>query len=555
MNTSPPDPIGSSLLDKSTAHPGNIDMSVFAPPQPKVAQGTVSDDYLVRCREEDPWPTETTPVASGTKEKPTENAAEPETKSVTKLVLTVFTDGTMNDADADIKTGTQSNVAKLFTLLPEGEQEGALHAKKYVVGIGGGHRVDDASNWANRKLQGAGHGALQGVEGFSGLGFSDRIAEAMGWISEQAGENSDAQISIQLFGFSRGAAEAIHLTNILNDDLELARHKLTGRNVSVRFVGLFDPVGSLGLPGNDVNPGAKLELRGDMAEVVVSLVAQSEVRSLFDLISIRIPPAESRGPYSWPSSEWLTKGKRCSLPNPKWEEWVMPGAHSDVGGGYAAEEWIPDVCFQFDTNNPSALRNPGAAQEAWIPDRKPNESLEDYVFRMKDREIDFGAAPRGASSNSFWSRPEIEARIKMIYEQKMDRWRQKRDEKASGDHSMSMDKFFRDHPMLPKIRSRDNSLGRIALWVMIERARKAGVKWKAFSEIQKAEREPLEQLPKSHPLQFLQELIADPIQIEQELWVTNPKFRNLIAPRIHDSRLAADLSQRSREVYFCGKSS
>jgi hypothetical protein len=37
-------------------------------------------------------------------------------------------------------------------------------------------------------------------------------------------------------------------------------------------------------------------------------------------------------------------------------------------------------------------------------------------------------------------------------------------------------------------------------------------------------------------------------------WDDNPTFRNLIAPRIHDSRLAADLPQRSREVYFCGKS-
>ncbi|MEK7394160.1 MAG: DUF2235 domain-containing protein, partial [Fibrobacterota bacterium] len=521
---------GPSLLDKSKATPASVDMAIFEKKQAPAGQGTVSSDYLARCREEDPWPAGTAPASCAPQEQAPPVTEEPQTKSVTKLVLTLFTDGTMNDAEADIMTGTQSNVAKLFTLLSEGELEGALHAKKYVVGIGGGHRVDDSSNWANRKLQGAGHGALQGVEGFSGLGFSDRIAEAMGWISELAGENPDAQISIQLFGFSRGAAEAIHLTNILNDDLERARHKLSGRNVSVRFVGLFDPVGSLGMPGNDVNPGAKLELRGDMAEVVVSLIAQSEVRSFFDLISIRIPPAESRGPYSWPSSEWLTKGKGCALPNPKWEEWVMPGAHSDVGGGYGAEEWIPDVCFQFDTNNPSALRNPGAAQEAWIPDRKPNESLEDYVFRMKDREMDFGAAPRGAASNGFWSRSEIETRIKMIYEQKMDRWRQKRDEKASGNHSMSMDKFFRDHPMLPKIRSRDNSLGRIALWVMIERARKAGVKWKAIERLEENIRSHLAPLPKSHPLYSFHEKTHDPLLIEQELRVDNPTFRNLIAP-------------------------
>jgi hypothetical protein len=546
---------GPSLLDKSKATPASVDMSIFEKKQAPAGQGTVSADYLARCREEDPWPAGTAPAGCAPQEQAPPVAEESQTKSVTKLVLTLFTDGTMNDADADVKTGTQSNVAKLYTLLSEGELEGALHAKKYVVGIGGGHRIDPSSNSASRYLQGKSNSLVEGIEGLTGLGFADRIAEAMGWISELAAENPDAQISIQLFGFSRGAAEAIHLTNILNDDLELARHKLSGRKVSVRFVGLFDPVGSLGVPGNDVNLGAKLELRGDMAEMVVSLVAQSEVRSLFDLISIRVPPTASRGPYSWAPSEWLTEGKGCTFPNRKWEEWVLPGAHSDVGGGYGTEEWIPDVCFQYDSNNPSALRNPGAEQEAWIPDRKPNEPLEDYVFRMKDREIDFGAATRGVKSNDFATRSEIEARIKMIYEQKMERWRQKRAEEASGDHSMSMDKFFREHPMLPKIRSRDNSLGRIALWVMIERARKAGVKWKAMSILTTEEMAPIAKLPPGHSLAFLQEMAEDPFKVEQQLWITNPAFRNLIAPRIHDSRLAADLPQRVREVYFCGKKS
>jgi hypothetical protein len=185
----------------------------------------------------------------------------------------------------------------------------------------------------------------------------------------------------------------------------------------------------------------------------------------------------------------------------------------------------------------------------------PGESLEDYVYRMKDREMDFGAASRGTTSNGFWARSEIEERIAAIYELKLARWREECGEQCSENRAMLMDKFFGGHPFLPKIRSRDNSVSRIPLWVMIEKARKAGVKWKAMSILTKEEVAPIAKLPPSHPLAFLQEYAEDPFQIEQQLWITNPAFRNLIAPRIHDSRLSPDLLQRFREVYFCGKKS
>lgn len=47
---------GSSLLDKSTAKPGSVDMSIFGPKSTPAREGTTSSDYLKRTREEDPWP-------------------------------------------------------------------------------------------------------------------------------------------------------------------------------------------------------------------------------------------------------------------------------------------------------------------------------------------------------------------------------------------------------------------------------------------------------------------------------------------------------------------
>lgn len=553
MNASPTSPFGSSLLDKSAAHPGNVDLSIFEKARPKVSQGAVSNDYLARCREEDPWPVECQPAPpAAAPVAPPET--EEETKTVTTLVLSVFTDGTMNDADADAESGCQSNVAKLFTLIHQGEENGIRHEAKYVVGIGGGHRTDPSAPWIGRKLDGIADGAQQAVEGFSGLGFADRIDQAMSWISSLAQDHPEAKIQVQLFGFSRGAAEAIHLINVLCDPAELARYKMPDRSVVVTFAGLFDPVASIGFPGNGWDPGARLELSADMAKVVVSLVAQNEVRSLFDLLSLRIPPNGKRGPVSWSPTQWLEKRGNGPLPSKTWEEWVLPGVHSDVGGGYGPEEWIPDVTFQSDGNNPTTIRRGDAPGSAWMPLPDAGETLEDYVYRMKDREMEYGAALRGATSNEFLTKSAVEARIASVYEWKMERWRQKRIEDAAGNHSMAMGDFFREHPMRPGIRSRDNSLSRISLWVMIHRAEAAGVVWKNWCGLEPKFRTQIEPLSASHPLHYLQKLTRHPHMIEQEFqFPNNPRFWQRIVPHIHDSRLTSDLTQRVREVYFCGK--
>lgn len=55
MSNLPP-PFGSSLLDQSKAHPGNIDLSIFQPKAKPVGQGTTSSDYLQKTREDNPEP-------------------------------------------------------------------------------------------------------------------------------------------------------------------------------------------------------------------------------------------------------------------------------------------------------------------------------------------------------------------------------------------------------------------------------------------------------------------------------------------------------------------
>ena len=215
---------------------------------------------------------------------------------------------------------------------------------------------------------------------------------------------------VDLFGFSRGAAEAMQLTNSLHDSAVLAAHRLKGRKLSIRFVGLFDPVAERGVPRVDLDIDADLTMHATHARTVVSLVAVGEVRSTFNLRSLRLPsslpllesPGEEMpegdpsGPYC--SLDWPRIAASQQLPSPDWHEWRVPGVHSDVGEATCAEEWIPDL----------------------PPDPPPGESVEDYTCRMKDREMEMGAPPRGVTGNTPEPKAVVQARFAMIYAERLE---------------------------------------------------------------------------------------------------------------------------------------
>jgi hypothetical protein len=53
-----------SLRDKSKVLPGHIDLSIFQKPQGRLSQGVVSKNYLQNCRNDNPDPAPTVPLAS-----------------------------------------------------------------------------------------------------------------------------------------------------------------------------------------------------------------------------------------------------------------------------------------------------------------------------------------------------------------------------------------------------------------------------------------------------------------------------------------------------------
>ncbi|WP_375739057.1 PAAR domain-containing protein [Pseudomonas boanensis] len=217
-----------------------------------------------------------------------------------------------------------SNVARLYGLyldqaeeqLPSGTEEAYL--KVYLEGIGTRSGLGDSVY-----SQGSGRGET---------GVVARVEQMPAVALKQLRLLRDAnpslkirRIEIDLFGFSRGAAAARHCANDLlkGPNSVLARSLPAGSPFLVsgftwrhrsdfvlNFIGLFDTVaGIVALgegdfsPHNADNPGLQLRLAPGMARQVVHLVAGDEYRHNFSLTQAE-------------------------------QDIVLPGCHSDIGGGY-----------------------------------------------------------------------------------------------------------------------------------------------------------------------------------------------------------------------------
>lgn len=258
------------------------------------------------------------------------------------LRVGVFFDGTGNNKVNDLPRNKASNIAKLSEWYENTDDELQLikHKMIYKNGVG---TVDGGDN------------ELAGIS--MGEGGIERVHEAINDVAKFFDETPCAkEFIVDVFGFSRGAAQARHFVNELHD-------RAAGPDVKVGFVGLFDTVASFaldywGLAGYEdgsgvkdgagdninryevrqyrgtrrqvVNPldGMEIEapyyvdiiqpfnfhLSGYSADEIEQFVARDEIRENFPLTSL-----EPRNSARLREKSYI-------------------GVHSDIGGGYSNEE-------------------------------------------------------------------------------------------------------------------------------------------------------------------------------------------------------------------------
>lgn len=284
-----------------------------------------------------------------------------------QVFVGLFFDGTGNNLDADyveprtVEERKHSNVVRLFHTFRNEREKGYL--RHYIPGVGtkfpkigddntylfkknrgaiGGERGENRIIWGLFQLLNSPHIYVTGAplilddaaaniaNTLAGLGspeaqrrmalrtWQDKLATAL-----KNRKPAVEQINVSVFGFSRGAAEARVFVNWL---FEVCKQEgggwtFAGIPIRLQFLGIFDTVASVGLAnlsdsgtlaGHQGWADNTLEIN-PAVERCVHFVAGHEVRACFPLDSVRVKS-------DYPANAM---------------EVMYPGAHSDVGGGYA----------------------------------------------------------------------------------------------------------------------------------------------------------------------------------------------------------------------------
>jgi RHS repeat-associated protein len=167
----------------------------------------------------------------------------------------------------------------------------------------------------------------QHAGGVTGLGGRIRLLN----MYQKLVENFKAgDTSIDIVGFSRGASLAREFANMINEkgivDIEYkptgrtsywsgreqmeAKEHVIAKSPEIRFVGLFDTVGSFGVPGNSVNLGIRMDIPPNV-KTVAHAISRDERRTSFPMTRLNKP-----------------------LPSQKFVEKSFDGDHSDIGSGH-----------------------------------------------------------------------------------------------------------------------------------------------------------------------------------------------------------------------------
>lgn len=237
-----------------------------------------------------------------------------------------------------------TNIQKLHDLYLSdtyAPEHGAFILREYITGIGTGNDTDNTKPADESVYIGQATGLGEyGVEAKVDTGIKQLCSNLASLkrkreYSELAVDGI-GKIELDTFGFSRGAAAARHFANVVIDGetgsfakefVEACKtHKIglkSGFDWSknefchIKFIGLFDTVAAIFdprkldfTPHNDRNGSVRLWLDPERIERVVHITAHKKTEYRYNFCLNQINPADN------------------------FLEFVVPGAHSDLGGGY-----------------------------------------------------------------------------------------------------------------------------------------------------------------------------------------------------------------------------
>ncbi|RYE36289.1 MAG: DUF2235 domain-containing protein [Sphingobacteriaceae bacterium] len=307
-----------------------------------------------------------------------------------KRIITC-SDGTWNNPNQVYKgKPVSTNVQRIFEAICNSDEQQIQQIKYYDEGIGA------EGSWLNRWIDGA-----------TGKGIDDNILNAYKFILW----NYEPGDQLYLFGFSRGAYTARSLAGLIrncgilkNDNLSLikeayriyrARNPVTDpngevalafkqkhsyyQNLRIKFIGVWDTVGSLGIPSRWFQWYNKKKYQfhdttlSSITEYAYHALAIDEKRSNFM-------------PALWEISNKVRSGEVNQLMEQVW----FPGVHANIGGGYP-DQGLSDITLSwmiakatlsglaFEKTYIETAIKPNVAGQLYDSKKFPFSLLPDYI--------------------------------------------------------------------------------------------------------------------------------------------------------------------------------
>ena len=254
----------------------------------------------------------------------------------------------ISGSDATSYKGYYTNIHWLHELYPRRffEEANAIQNKIYIEGIG--TRAGEADSQIGMGFGTSDTGVIAKTDD-AVKQITSAIRSALNLLREDI---EITALQFDIFGFSRGAAAARHFANRVQEEdraiIAAIRHGMKDVTYNgapagkTRFIGLFDTVAAIGTPLNGMNPHSadtgevRIRLRPGVAEKVFQITAGHECRFNFASNSVR----------------------------PGWPELMLPGVHSDIGGGYLPQEREDQFLTRPQTET-VPLNQPGEKTQAY----------------------------------------------------------------------------------------------------------------------------------------------------------------------------------------------
>ncbi len=287
---------------------------------------------------------------------------------MSKKRLILLFDGTWNDPE------DKTNVYRLAKLIENSDND--ISQKFFYdsgVGTGKGDRI---------------------LGGFSGYGLTKNLLEGYEWLAKKYSLRDE----IWIFGFSRGAftarslvglirkcgllqivtpsllgkAEEIYRNKVISPDCKIAIDFRVNysENPRIHFIGVWDTVGSLGIPGTNFSEKGVYSWHDTELSSIVDhayhAMALDEHREAFDITK-------------WTSSTGDKKPNNIDVE----QRWFI-GDHSNIGGGHGGKDKLPDISLNWMIQKAKSaglkLNNITFSPNSWEQD--PNDSFKEFLFGL-----------------------------------------------------------------------------------------------------------------------------------------------------------------------------